>query len=93
MPRYYDCVFTEITKGMLDSNFQKNGIHRILTNKFYIGIIVDKKTGDEYPHIYDTLIEKDVFNTAQDILNGHSAKRQRYYDVEATYTQHLGNEA
>lgn len=78
---------------MFDSNFQKNGAHRILTNKFHIGIIVDKKTGDKYQHIYDTLIKKDVFDTVQDILNGHNNKRQRYYGVEATYTQHLGNEA
>ena len=67
------------------TNFQKNGTHKVLTNKFYIGIIVDKKTGDEYPHKYDTLISKDEFDTVQDILSGHSTKRRRYYGVEATY--------
>lgn len=39
---------------------------------------------DEYPHIYDTLIEKDVFDTVQDILNGHSTKRQQFYKVRRT---------
>ncbi|MBR3353276.1 recombinase family protein [Candidatus Saccharibacteria bacterium] len=71
--------------GEFDTNFYKNGIRRILTNKFYVGIIVDRRTGDEYPHIYDTLVSKDSFEKIQDILTGHSTKRQRYYGVEATY--------
>lgn len=42
-------------------------------------------TGDEYPHIYDTLVSKQTFDAVQDILNGHSTKRQRYDGVDATY--------
>ena len=80
----FSCSLRKLTKSS-EQTSRKNSIHRILTNKFYIGIIVDKKTGEEYPHIYDTLIEKDVFDTAQDILNGHSTKRQRHYGVEVTY--------
>ena len=67
------------------TNFHKNNVYRILTNKFNIGLIVDKQTGKEYPHIYETLIDRETFDRVQDILEGHSTKRQRYYGVEATY--------
>ena len=77
-----------LTKEINDdfgTNFYKNRIHKILTNKFYIGIIVDKETGDEHPHVYDTLISKQTFDIVQDVLNGHSTNRRRYDGVKATY--------
>lgn len=67
------------------TRFSKSRIHDILTDKFYIGFMTDKKTGKEYPHIYNHLINDELFYTNQDILNGHSTKRRRYDGVSATY--------
>ena len=67
------------------THFSKSRIHDILTDKFYIGFMTDKKTGREYSHIYDHLISDELFYISQDILNGHSTKRRRYDGVSAIY--------
>lgn len=63
----------------------KDGIYRILTNKFYYGVLVDPKTGMEYPHIYEPMITIDLYERNQEVLGGHSHRRQRYFGSGATY--------
>jgi len=46
----------------------------ILNNKFYIGIATYKKTGQEYPHIYETIVPDNLFNTVQEIKLGRDLK-------------------
>ena len=62
-----------------------SAIYRILTDKFYIGIMVDKKSGKEYPHRYEQLISQDTFERNQDILAGHGCRRRRYAGVPSPY--------
>lgn len=71
--------------GEYGTKFSKSRVHSILTDKFYIGFMIDKKTGKEYPHIYEHLLSDELFYTNQDILNGHSSKRRRYDGVPAIY--------
>ena len=67
------------------TRFVKSRIHEILTDRFYIGYILDKKTGTLYPHIYDTIIDEDVFERNQDVLLGHSNRRRRYGGIPSAY--------
>lgn len=48
-----------------------------LRNRFYIGYILDRKTGDYYPHNYEHLIDTDLFDAVQDMLDGHRVVRRR----------------
>jgi hypothetical protein len=57
--------------------------------------MTDRKTGKEYPHFYEKLASDDVFEENQNILNGHSGKRQRYAGIPSVYRglircQHCG---
>ena len=63
----------------------KGQIQRVLRDRFYIGIMTDKKTGKEYPHFYEKLVSDDMFERNQDILNGHSGRRQRYAGLPSIY--------
>ena len=67
------------------TRFVKSRIHELLTDKFYIGYMLDKKTGTLYPHKYDTIIDDSVFERNQDILLGHSNKRRRYGGIPSAY--------
>ena len=68
-----------------DTRFSKSRIHEILTDKFYIGYILDKKTGTLYPHRYDTIIDEALFEKNQDVLLGHSNHRRRYGGIPSAY--------
>ena len=67
------------------TKFPQSRIHDILTDKFYIGFMIDKKTGKEYPHIYDHLIDDKTFYLNQEILHGHSTRRRHYDGIPAIY--------
>lgn len=68
-----------------DTRLAKGQIQKILRDRFYIGIMTDKKTGKEYPHFYEKLVSDDVFEENQNILEGHSGKRQRYAGIPSIY--------
>lgn len=63
----------------------KDGIYRVLTNKFYYGVLVDPQTDIEYPHIYEPMITRELYERNQAVLAGHSHRRQRYFGSGATY--------
>lgn len=63
----------------------KDGIYRVLTNKFYYGVLVDPQTNIEYPHIYEPMITRELYERNQEVLAGHSHRRQRYFGSGATY--------
>lgn len=84
----YSCVsLAKEISAEYDEKFDKNKIHRILTNKFNVGVIVDRKTGEEYPHNYEHLISQEVFDINQDILSGRNLNSKHYMSkVGALYT-------
>lgn len=67
------------------TTFVKETMSRVLRNKFYIGVMVDRKTGNEYPHIYEHLISIDLFERVQDIINNHTRNHRRYFGIESVY--------
>ena len=61
------------------THLNKGQIHHILVDKFYIGIMTDRKGGGtQYPHFYEKLVSDDIFEQTQAIMNGHSTQRRRY---------------
>lgn len=45
----------------------RSTVHKMLRNKFYIGIITQK--GKDYPHNYKTFVDEGVFYKCQELLN------------------------
>lgn len=56
----------------------KPHIHDILKNPFYHGVMKVKKTGEEYPHCYETVITKSLFDKCHDVRTGKSQPHARY---------------
>lgn len=54
-------------KQELNATLAKSKIGRILEDKFYIGIATYKKTGLEYPHVYEKIVPDYLFNKVQEI--------------------------
>ena len=70
----------------LGVNLSKSRVHYILRDKFYIGIIVDRKgDGKEYVHSYQQLISRDLFEMVQDVLNGNRKQKRRFVGIPFTY--------
>jgi site-specific DNA recombinase len=69
----------------LGTKFYKSSIHRILTDKFYIGIMTDKKSGKEYPHSYERLVSFDMFELNQQIIQGHNVNPRKYKGITSIY--------
>jgi len=58
----------------------------ILRNKFYIGIIVDRKGGGkEYIHGYERIISRDLFEMVQDVLDGNAKNKRRFFGIPFIY--------
>jgi len=51
-------------------------VHFMLNNKFYIGIITNEDK--EYPHRYELIIDKDLFDKAKSIMDKRSGKHKRF---------------
>lgn len=57
---------TKINKDF-NINLPRSTIADVLDNKFYIGIATYKKTGEEYRHIYETIVPENLYNAVQDV--------------------------
>jgi len=70
-------LWQEMTKlGLRGTEGQKlarSNIELILKDSFYYGMAVSKKYG-QYPHRYQTLITRDLFNKCQEVRQGRSKK-------------------
>jgi len=49
----------------------------LLKNPFYCGLIKVKKNNQLYPHIYDRLITKDLFDKCQDVKNNRGKHKHK----------------
>lgn len=54
----------------------KSAVHFILNNPFYVGTIVNN--GREYPHRYEQIITREVFDKAQALMNKRNARKQPF---------------
>ena len=59
--------------------FSPQKIHKLLTNKFYLGIMVVKKWNEEFEGRHKPLIDEEIFYKCQAILNknGHEPVRRK----------------
>ncbi len=65
--------------GMKSRNDLKVGysmIHKILRDKFYIGIMTSK--GQEFPHSYPRIVPESLFMRVQGILNSYNKKTVKF---------------
>ncbi|WP_422923327.1 recombinase family protein [Singulisphaera sp. PoT] len=60
-------------------------IHRLLQNPFYHGVMRVQKTGKEYPHIYQPLVSREVFEACQAVRLGWKKKPYKYGGQEYVF--------
>ena len=53
-------------------------IYEILNNPFYYGVMRIKKTGAMHPHIYPTIISKQLYDQCQLVMKGKNKKAYAY---------------
>lgn len=70
-------------KEVFDISFSKGNVDRILKNPFYCGTMV--YNGQEYPHGYDRIISKDLFDKVQEIKAGFHKKHFKYAGLPFLY--------
>lgn len=59
-----------------DVSKSRSMVHKILTDKFYIGIMTWSE--QDYPHYYDQFIDPDIFQRVQDIMHGRKDKNKLF---------------
>lgn len=67
------------------AKLSKSNLHKMLSNKFYVGQIYDKETDQCYPHHYKQFISTDLFDAVQNILSGRSKKKFKYKGLPFAY--------
>lgn len=65
-----------LTNKKTGKGITKTAIFNILNNPFYYGMMRVK--GQLYPHIYEPIIDKALFDKCQDIMNGKNRARFKY---------------
>ncbi len=63
-------------RGRHGKKLSPSMIHKMLTDKFYIGTMTAK--GKEYPHKYPTIVPRSVFERVQGILSSYNKKIVKY---------------
>ena len=56
----------------------KQHIHEILQNPFYYGVMSLRKTGESFPHKYETIIDKELFDRCTAVRKGWNKKPFKY---------------
>jgi site-specific DNA recombinase len=56
----------------------KSHINEILQNPFYYGVMRLRKTGEKFPHKYERIIEKDLFDRCEAVRKGWNKKPFKY---------------
>lgn len=63
--------------------WSKGSLDKILKNPFYYGMMLNK--GKLYPHRYEPLITKSLYDQVQAVKNGHSKKKFKYAGLPYAY--------
>jgi len=77
---------SQVVKYLKDNfrvNMSKGQLDAILKNPFYYGLILHK--GKEYPHRYQPLIDKALFDQVQAVKAGYSKKKYKYAGLPYIY--------
>jgi len=63
-------------RNIRGNKFSLNGMSVILHNRFYLGLIPIKRTGELFPGAHEPLVPKSLFDRVQRILKGKTADRE-----------------
>ena len=63
--------------------FSKSKVEHILKNPFYCGIII--ANNKQYPHIYENIISKEIYDKVQEIRKGHHKKHFKFAGLPFLY--------
>lgn len=66
-------------------NMGRSQAASILHNQFYIGYMVDRKTGKRYQHKYETIVSEELFEQVQNIISGRNRNSPKHRGKEVTY--------
>ena len=70
-------------KEEFNIDFAKGFIDLILKNPFYCGSMLNK--GQEYPHVYECIISRELFDKVQQIKAGYNKKHYKYSGLPFIY--------
>jgi site-specific DNA recombinase len=73
------------TIGLTNKNggpFSRNGLWKTLSNPFFTGLILIRRTGETFPGIHEPLVETSVFKEVQAILHGRAVVATRRLHFE-----------
>jgi DNA invertase Pin-like site-specific DNA recombinase len=67
-------------RNLAGQKMTRNGVHIMLRNPFYYGVIRVSVSGDTYVGNHEALISKSTFDRVQDILHGRVGTRNTIHD-------------
>ena len=67
-------------RGRSGKFITKNGLSKLLNNRFYTGLIHIAKTGESFAGVHEPLISNALFDRVQDILHGRTNTRTQRHD-------------
>ena len=71
-----DLLYKEGFRSREGKKVSTSQIHKMLSDKFYIGIMTVKDK--DYPHIYPKIVPQSLFDKVQDVLYGRNKKPTKY---------------
>ena len=79
-------LYSEGLRTNSGNKIPRSSIHRILNNKFYIGLM--ERGGKIYQGIHPPIVSKQLFDEAQSVLNrsSHPKKEKRFYSARGFLT-------
>jgi site-specific DNA recombinase len=73
-------MFETGLRNRTGNRFSKNGIHKLLRNKFYVGLIEIEKTGEIFVGQHAPVVSQTLFDRVQDGLAGKKiGKKRRHF--------------
>ena len=66
-------------------DIEKSKVEFILSNPFYYGFMKEKKTGRLFPHKYETVISKELFDRVKEVKAGFNKKKFKYAGLPYIY--------
>ena len=80
IPTLVDELHRRSLKNRTGGSVTRNGLHTMLRNPFYTGVMRIRASGETYEGNHDALISKSLFDRVQDILHGRVGTRVNVHD-------------
>jgi hypothetical protein len=80
IPTLVDELYRRGLRNLAGGRVTRTGLHTILRNPFYTGVMRIRASGETYEGNHDALITKSLFDRVQDILHGRVGTRVNVHD-------------